>query len=305
MQQTRQRIKLWLRRKSYERSTAGNLIRAWQRSRAVRISLTAAPVLVALSITLAAFALGRGEQKELRRAAEAWDAGDYETAAEEYEDFLRAESSGEQSMEARFQLANIYYLNLSRYDQALAHYREFLNEDASHPMAATARERMAEVLAETGRSYEAVAEFEKLNPQDEEERRRIRLRIADLYFDHRNYSQALTEYEKVTTGEYDEMSERAYLREASIYHIAREQYQQALPIYQKLASQSADVETRQRAVYGMADCYAGLFQFNEAIEALRQVADASEQNYIAKRIVELEQKRQEAALARSKVQVKE
>ncbi len=291
--------------KSYERSATGKLIRAWQRSAAVRVSLIAAPVVVVLSITIAAFALGRGEQKELRRALEAWDAGDYRAAAQEYEEFLQAEPSGEQSLEARFQLANIYYLNLSRYDQALAHYREFLGQDASHPMAATARERMAEVLAETGRAYEAVAEFEKLNSQDQTEWRRIRLRIADLYFDQRNYSQALTEYEKVTEGTYDEMSERAYLREASIYHIAREQYQQALPIYQKLASQSADAETRQRAVYGIADCYAGLFRFDEAVETLRQVASASEQNYVAKRIAELEQKRQEAALARSKVQVKE
>lgn len=291
--------------KSYERNTLGKLIRAWQRSAMVRVGLIAAPVIIALSITIAAFALGRGEYKELRRALESWDSGDYEAAAEEYEQFLQTESSGARSLEARFQLANIYYLNLSRYDQALAHYREFLSQDASHALAATARERMAEVLAETGRSYEAVAEFEKLNPQDQTERRRIRLRIADLYFDHRNYSQALTEYEKVTESAYDEMSERAYLREASIYHIAREQYQQALPIYQKLASQSADAETRQRAVYGIADCYAGLFQFDEAVETLRQIADASEQSYVSKRIAELEQKKQEAALARSKVQAKE
>ncbi|HEY7547259.1 MAG TPA: tetratricopeptide repeat protein [Blastocatellia bacterium] len=305
MQQTRQRINLWLRRKTYERSLTGKLIRAWQNSALVRVGLVAAPVIVILAITIAAIALGRGEHEELRRALEAWDAGDYEAAAEEYEEFLRSEPSGAQSLDARFQLANIYYLNLSRYDQAIAHYKEFLSQDASHPMALLARERMAEVLAETGRSYEAVAEFENLNPQDHAERRRIRLRIADLYFDQRNYSQALTEYEKVTAGEYDEMSERAYLREAAIYHIAREQYQQALPIYQRLASQTADAETRRRAVYGMADCYASLFRFDEAIETLRQIADASEQSYVAKRIAELEQKRQEAALARSKVQAKE
>jgi tetratricopeptide (TPR) repeat protein len=294
-----------MRRKSYERSATGRLIRAWQSSALARISLMAAPVILVLTIAIAAFALNGGEQGELRRALEAWDSGDYQSAAEEYEQFLQSEPSGARSMEARFQLANIYYLNLNRYDQAIAHYKIFLAQDASHAMAAVARERMAEVLAETGRAYEAVAEFEKLNPQDQAERRRIRLRIADLYFDQRNYSQALTEYEKVTAYGYDEMSEQAYLREASIYHIAREQYQQALPIYQKLAAHSADAETRRRAVYGMADCHAGLFQFDEAIAALKQITDASEQNYLAKRIAELEQKRHEAALARSKVQVKE
>ena len=56
---------------------------------------------------------------------------------------------------------------------------------------------------------------------------------------------------------YDELSEQAYLREASIYHIERGQYQQALPVYQKLASMSGDPKVRTRAMYGLGECYAG------------------------------------------------
>jgi tetratricopeptide (TPR) repeat protein len=154
-----------------------------------------------------------------------------------------------------------------------------------------------------GRSYDAIAEYENMNPQDSEERRRIRLRIADLYFAQKNYSQALTEYEKVIESTpYDELSEQAYLREASIYHIERGQYQQALPVYQKLASESEDTEVKLRAMYGLADCYAGLYRFDEAIKTLREINDDAEHKHIAERIAGLEAQRREAAQVKSGLQ---
>jgi tetratricopeptide (TPR) repeat protein len=289
--------------KSYERGRIPSLIRACQRSLAVRMSLMAAPLVAVLFVVVTALLWGRGEDRGLKSAIEAWNSGDYETAAEEYEDFLRRNPDGTEAMEARFQLANVYYLNLSRYDLAFAHYSRFLEQSPSGDNAYTARERLAEVLGEMGRSYEAIAEYEQLNPEDAGERRRIRLRIADLYYDQTNYSQALAEYEKVIEGGvFDEVNERALLRQASIHHIKREQYREALPIYQKLASLSTDADTRRRAVYGIADCYAGLFQFDEAIAALKQVTDPNEQAYVSKRVAELEQKRHEASLARSKLE---
>jgi tetratricopeptide (TPR) repeat protein len=238
----------------------------------------------------------------LKRGAEAWDSGDYQGAAEEYEQYLERYPSGQQSLEARFQLANIYYLNLQRYEQARLHYREFLDQDAANPKAYTARERLAGVLAEMGRSYEAIAEYENLNPNEKEERRRIRLLIADLYYNQKNYSQALTEYEKVIEeSDFDDLSEQAYLREATIYN-ARSQYKQALDVYQRLSSQATDPESKRRATYGIADAYAGLYQFDEAIKALKQIKDESEQSYIASRIAEMEQKKRETAQAQSGLQ---
>ena len=224
--------------------------------------------------------------------------GDYKLAAEEYERYLEKDPDSEKAAEARFQLANIYYFKLQRYDQARANYTTFLERNHTHSNAQLARERLAEVLGEMGRSYEAIAEYENLNPQDENERRRIRLRIADLYFAQRNYSQALTEYEKVIEKvAYDELSEQAYLREASIYHIERGQYQQAVPVYQMLATASGDAEVRVRALYGLADCYAGLYQFDEAIKTLREIKEDREQTDVARRVAELEQQKREAAQA--------
>ena len=258
-----------------------------------------------MCVALSLFATGckRDVKQSLERAVEAWDSRDYKLAAEEYEHYLSLDPSSEKAAEARFQLANIYYFNLHLYDQARAHYTTFLNENASHANAPLARERLAEVLGELGRSFDAIAEYENMNPQDSDERRRIRLKIADLYFAQKNYSQALTEYEKVIeAAAYDDLSEQAYLRSASIYHIERGQYQQALPVYQKLASESGDPKVKLRAMYGLADCYAGLYRFDEAIKTLRDIKDDGEQKHIGERVVGLEAQRREASQAKSGLQ---
>jgi tetratricopeptide (TPR) repeat protein len=264
-----------------------------------RALLLLACLLISGLMIVFASACRRDAEQSLSRAVEAWDSGDYKLAAEEYERYLYQRPTGDQALEARFQLANIYYFKLQRYDQARVNYSAFIEQNPSNPNAQLARERLAEVLGEMGRSFEAIAEYENLNPQDASERRRIRLRIADLYFAQRNYSQALTEYEKVIEKvPYDELSEQAYLREASVYHIERGQYQQALPVYEKLTSMSADPKVRLRAAYATAECYAGLYQFDEAIKTLRAIKEDSEQTDVSRRIAELEQRRREAAQAK-------
>jgi tetratricopeptide (TPR) repeat protein len=259
--------------------------------------------LFALFLLLASLPLAgacrRDTGQGLERAREAWDSGDYLAAAEEYETYLERNPTGEKSLQARFQLANIYYLNLHRLDQARAHYGEFLKEGTARPEAHVARERLAEVLGELGRSYDAIAEYESLNPSDAAERRRIRLRIADLYFDQKNYSQALAEYEKVIEGaDYDDLSEQAYMREASIYN-ARNQYQLSLGVYQRLASLSSSAAAQLRATYGLADCYEGLYKFDEAIKTLREIRDEREHDHVMQRIAQLEQRKRDAAQART------
>ncbi len=255
-----------------------------------------------VAVMLCAQGCRKDTEQDLKRGAEAWDSGDYQIAAQEYEQYLQHNPTGHQSLEARFQLANIYYLNLQHYELARTHYKEFLDQDPANPRAYTVRERLAGVLADLGRSYEAINEYEKLNPQDKGERRRVRLLIADLYYDQKNYSQALTEYEKVIEeADFDDLSEQAYLREATIYN-TRNQYKQALEVYQRLVSQAKDPESQRRATYGIADSYAGLFLFDEAIKALKQIKDESEQSYITSRIAELEQKKRETAQARTGVE---
>lgn len=251
-----------------------------------------------LAALMLSAACSRSAEKSLERAREAWNSRDFETAAEEYERYLASNPDDARSAEVRFHLANIYFLNLQRYEQARVHYSAFLAESPDNPEAATARERLAELLAELGRSYEAISEYEAIEPSDPTEARRIRLRIADLYYDQNNYSQALTEYERVTENvEYDQYSEQAYFREASIYHLARSQYELALPVYEKLASRTGDPDLRRRALLGLADCHAGLYQFEKAIQILRDIQDSGHDAYIARRITELEQQRREVLRA--------
>jgi tetratricopeptide (TPR) repeat protein len=276
----------------------------WEKGESASLFSISPLPLFLLTALLLAFAVScrRGTENTPRRAAEAWDSGDYKLAAEEYEQYIERNPTGGQSLDARFKLANIYYFNLRRYEQARAHYAEFLHQDASNPGAQAARERLAEVLGELGRSYEAIAEYENLSPRDTTERRRIRLRIADLYFDQKNYSQALTEYDKVIeSADYDDLSEQAYLREASIYN-SRSQYQLSLVAYRKLAGESDDAEVQMRATYGLVDCYAGLYQFDEAIKTLRSIKDEREREHIAQRVSELETQKREAAQAKSGLQ---
>jgi tetratricopeptide (TPR) repeat protein len=256
--------------------------------------------LIALTAALLQGGCSRGADEPLKQAAAAREAGDYKLAAEEYERYLRNNPAGEQSERSRFQLANIYYLNLNQYEQALAFYKEFLDGSPGHADAPVARERMAEVLGEMGRSYEAIAEYERLAPEDPTERRRIRVKIADLYFAQKNYSQALTEYEKVIEGAgYDDLTEQAYLREASIYYIVRGQYQQALPLYHAIAVGTSDIEVKRRALYALADCYAGLYKFDDAIKTLKEIEEESEQPNVAARVAVMEQRKREASQAHS------
>jgi tetratricopeptide (TPR) repeat protein len=271
---------------------------ARRKPKAVGLGMALALQAIALIGCLGFNGCRRSVDDSLQRAAEAWDSKDFEVAVREYERYLAKNPSGPKAQEARFQAANIYYLNLHRYEPARALYAELLTQDPNNPNAAVARERLGEVLAELGRIYEAIAEYENIDPSDANDARRIRLRIADLYFDQKNYSQAVTEYAKVVEGDfgYDEYSERAYLRIAAI-HVTRGQYRQALPAYQSLTTLSSDPEVRLRAVYGMADCYALMFEYDEAAKVLREVKDEREQPYIARRLAEFDKLKHEAAQA--------
>src|SRR3954470_16404703 len=87
-----------------------------------RLRVSASLCLLILALALAV-ACKRGAANTLERAAAAWDAGDYAQAAEAYEGYLYQYPTGEASLGARFKLANIYYFNLHRYDQARTQYQ--------------------------------------------------------------------------------------------------------------------------------------------------------------------------------------
>src|SRR5262245_60576892 len=98
-----------------------------------------------LSVAVMACALavwscsGSGPRTVLEQAEDAWDSGDYKQSAQLYERFLEQEPAGVRAADARYQLANIYYFNLRRFDQARANYAAFLEQDPGNQNAPMAR----------------------------------------------------------------------------------------------------------------------------------------------------------------------
>src|SRR5262249_16273155 len=106
--------------------------------------------------------------------------------------------------------------------------------------------------------------------------------------------QALAEYQKVVANApYDGLAERAYLRIGGI-RILREEYEDAIPAYETVATSAKDQIVRRSARYEMAGCYERTFQYEEAIEILEETwPDANSPDYVQKRIASIrEQQRQ-------------
>lgn len=121
--------------------------------------------------------------------------------------------------------------------------------------------------------------------QDEKEKRRIRLNIADLYYDMNDLGQAVAEYDKVTANvQFDELSERAYLRIGGI-RLLRDEFEEAIPAYLAVAEKTVDSTIRRVARFGLVDCYERTFQYDLAVKTLEETEpDSKTPDYIRQRI---------------------
>ena len=71
-----------------------------------------------------------------------------------------------------------------------------------------------------------------------------------MYFELNDRGQALAEYQKVVAGAlYDNLTERAYLRIGGI-RLLRDEYEDAIPAYQTVASNTKDPMVRRAARFG-------------------------------------------------------
>ena len=230
------------------------------------------------------------------RARAAAENQDYTAAAASYEEFLAGAQRGPEAETALFRLADIYYLKLKRYEDARDHYTAFLDQYPESGYAYDARRRLAEVNVDLQDPLEAITQYERLVEEhpDTGEWRKIRVAIGDLYFDLKDFSQAEVEYTRVVEGaEYDETTERSLLRLASIYHMVRNQHENALALYERVAASTPDPTVRRQALYGLSEGFAELFRFEEAIVALKRIEDPTEAQYVARRTAELERRKRE------------
>ena len=253
-----------------------------------------------LAAAIAATGCGLTPSAPRERARQAWVEEDYEVSASAYEEYLAEAPVGPEAEEAELQLADIYYHNLKLYDRARDRYVMFLGKYPGSPRAYEARERLAEVYVELKAYPEAIAQYEQLLAErpDTPDRRKIRSEIANLYFEHGDPAQAELEYVRVVEGaEYDELSEQALLRVASINHRILNRHERAVPIYERIATSTPDPVVRRNALYGLTDAYAELFRFDEAVATLKRVDDPAEADYVAKRTAELERQKKDHAEA--------
>lgn len=247
-------------------------------------------------ILLGAFVAGCGVSMEppLTRAREAWRDQDYLEAAQAYEEYLATDPGGDEAADARFTIAGVYYHNLKQYELARYHYAAYLAAYPTGVRAYEARERLAEVNVELKQLPEAIAQYELLlvehpNPPDW---RKIRSTIADLYFRLEDFNQAEIEYTKVVeSASYDELTEQALLRLASVAHKVRSRGEVAIPLYERVTTSTSDPAVRRTALKSLSDVYADMFRFDEAVATLKRIEDPEEAPYVERRIAELEKQR--------------
>ncbi len=252
--------------------------------------------LTAFCMLLTVFSFSCARPALLDNAQAAWDKADYAAAANFYEQFLKENPRSDKAEFARLRVATICQRDLKQYDRAIEHYIHFIEEFSKSPDIVQARTQLGACYGLTNKHREAIGEYEGVLPKinDETERRRLRLNIADMYFDLNDRGQALAEYEKiVANAPYDDLSERAYLRIGGI-RLLRNEYEEAIPIYQTVAASAKDPTVRRAARIEMADCYERTFQYDQAVQTLEQTeADPKEPGYLQDRIAKVrEQQRQ-------------
>lgn len=241
--------------------------------------------------------LGCGKRGELLDQAQAaWDGGDYQAAVFSYEEFLKDNPHHEQAAAARFRLGNIYYYNLKQYERAIQQYIHVLEDFPNSTDIVASRGRLAECYTALGKQREAINEFESLlrTAGGAVDGRRIRLNIADLYYDLNDFGQSLAEYEKVIEdGRYDSLAERSWLRIAGI-RLLRDEFEEALVAYRTVAQGAGESGVRRVAQLGMADCYERTFEYELAVQVLEQTEpDPNNPEYIRRRVTAIrEQQRQ-------------
>jgi tetratricopeptide (TPR) repeat protein len=253
-------------------------------------------LLTACLMTLTAFGLSCSRGALLDSAQAAWDRADYAAAADYYERFLKENPHSDKAEFVRLKAATICQRDLKQYDRAIQHYIHFIEEFPESPDLVQARTQLGACYGLTNRHREAIAEYEGVLPKisDENERRRLRLNIADMYIDLNDRGQALAEYQKVVANApYDDLAERAHLRIGGI-RMLRDEYEDAIPAYEKVATNTKDQMVRRNARLGMADCYERTLQFDKAVQILEQTEpDPKAPGYIQQRIANIrEQQRQ-------------
>lgn len=233
------------------------------------------------------------------QAQQAWDSGEFATAADLYETFLRENLHHEEAPVIRYRVATICSRDLHQYERAIEHLIRLIEDHPRFPAIKDARLRLADCYAAIGKRDEAITEYESLLPlvTEEKERRRLRLNVAELYYEKNDLRQSVVEYQKVVAGgEYDELSERANLRIGQVRYL-RDEFDEALQAYQAVVEHTSDQTIRRVARMGKVDCLERALRFDLAIRAVEEMEpDPKSPDFKARRIEEIRDKQRQRNL---------
>lgn len=256
-------------------------------------------LILLLATVVIAAGCSRGEL--LEQAQQAWDSGDYGAAADLYETFLREKPQSEESAQVRYRVGTICARDLRQYERAIEHFIRLIEDHPRFGEIRDARLRLAECYAAVGKRDEAISEYEGVLPlvSDEKERRRLRLNVAELYYEDNDMRQAIVEYTKVVAPAYDDLSERAQLRIGQLHYL-RDEFEDAVPAYQMVINNSKDPVIRRVAQLGMIDCHERALQYDLAIKAVEELeVDPKAPDFKSRRIDEIREKQRQRSMVPS------
>lgn len=258
--------------------------------------------LIPLFLALVLLIPGCSNRAQIESAQQAWDSGDFATAAGFYEQFLKDSPRHEKAALARYQAATIYRRDLKQCDKAIPHYIHLIEDFPSSPDVYNSRIYLAECYGKVEKPREAINEYESLLPYttDEKEKRRVRTKIAELYYKMNDYGQAIAEYQKVVTNaSYDDLSELAWLQIGGIHQL-RDEFDEAIPAYQMVAGNTKDPVIRRQARYRLADFFERTFQYDQAVKILEETeTDPKSPKYVPQRIAAIREHQRQRSLSSS------
>ena len=236
----------------------------------------------AIALVIGALLTGcSSDARDIMGQAEAsWRKGDYENAIRFNRQAIASAPQSKEAAQALLKIGTIYYRNLRQIRDAINTFNHLAAQFPGAPEEYQARFLLAEIYAnEVGDLTQAIAEYDRLltwpKLQDREE---IEFRRADAYFKSNDFDRALRELQRIQeSGVTGHLADQIALKIGNIYLIQK-RYEDALPPLERV-THSPSAECRRHAILEMAEAYEGLFDFDKAIGAVRQL-DATPENEV-------------------------
>jgi tetratricopeptide (TPR) repeat protein len=238
-----------------------------------------AALLSLVVLSALAFAVSRRSETErlFSQATRAIENDDYQAATRLFREITITYSQSPEASRALYQLAEIYLLRIRDVGAAHASLVKLLDDYPESPVALSAHRLLARLYEqELGTPERAVPHYQVVlesNPDVGVERETL-LALGDCLYQMDQIDDAAAAYRKALALPYDPTSDSAYVRLASLSRLMGKA-EEALGLFQDLASRTSDPTRRYEAYVGEAEILLESERFGEASERLREAEKVS------------------------------